>query len=343
MSQKKNLKGLSRKELEAFFADLGESPYRARQVMVWMYHRWVSDFSKMTDLSKELRGKLEEVAIIRDLREKGRKTAPDGTVKFLYETGRGDTIETVLMHEKERTTLCLSTQVGCALACAFCATGKMGFGRNLTAGEMVDQVIQAQKAYPEPKITHAVAMGMGEPFLNYEAVMKAVRLLNAELGLGLGARKITLSTVGIIPGIQRLAEEPLQVKLAVSLSAPTQALREKLMPIARKYPLDKLLGAVRQYTERTGKMMTFEYVLLAGVNDTLVHAKQLADLVKGLLCKINLIPYNPFPGSEYARPSQERVERFQAHLYPRCRAVTLRLSKGREILAGCGQLRAERG
>jgi 23S rRNA (adenine2503-C2)-methyltransferase len=311
--------------------------------MVWMYHRFVSDFSRMTDLSKELRGKLEEIAIIRDLREKGRKTAPDGTVKFLYETGRGDAIETVLMHERERTTLCLSSQVGCALNCAFCATGKMGFTRHLTAGEMVDQVIQAQKAFPGHKITHAVAMGMGEPFLNYEAVIKAVRLLNAELGLGLGARRITLSTVGIIPGIRRLAEEPLQVKLAVSLNAPTQALREKLMPIARKYPLDKLLSAVQQYTERTGKMMTFEYVLLAGVNDTLVHAKQLADLVKGLLCKINLIPFNPFPGSEYARPSSERVERFQAFLYPRCRAVTLRMSKGREILAGCGQLRAERG
>jgi len=221
MSQRKNLKGLSRKELEAFFADLGESPYRARQVMVWMYHRWVSDFSLMTDLSKELRGKLGEVAVIRDLKEKGRKTAPDGTVKFLYETARGDAIETVLMRERERTTLCLSSQVGCALACTFCATGKMGFGRNLTAGEMVDQAIQAQKAFPEPEITHAVFMGMGEPFLNYEAVMKAVRLLNAELGLGLGARKITLSTVGILPGIRSLAEEPLQVKLAVSLNAPT--------------------------------------------------------------------------------------------------------------------------
>lgn len=343
MSQRKNLKGLSRKELETFFADLGESPYRARQVMVWMYHRWVSNFSLMTDLSKELRGKLGEVAVIRDLKEKGRKTAPDGTVKFLYETARGDAIETVLMRERERTTLCLSSQVGCALACTFCATGKMGFGRNLTAGEMVDQAIQAQKAFPESKITHAVFMGMGEPFLNYEAVMKAVRLLNAELGLGLGARKITLSTVGILPGIRSLAEEPLQVKLAVSLNAPTQGLREKLMPITRKYPLDKLLSAVQHYTERTGKMMTFEYVLLAGVNDTLLHAQQLAALVKGLLCRINLIPLNPFPRSEYARPSHERVERFQAHLYPRCRAVTLRLSKGREILAGCGQLRAERG
>lgn len=343
MNARKDLKGLNQKELETFFVDLGESPYRARQVMVRMYHHYASGFAVMSDLSGALREKLGEVAVISCLREVGRKTARDETVKFLYETGRGDRVESVLMREAGRTTLCLSSQVGCALNCSFCGTGKMGFTRNLTAGEMVDQVIQAQKARPEPKVTHVVFMGMGEPFLNYEEVLKTVRLLNAELGLGIGARKITLSTAGIIPGILKLAEEPFQVKLAVSLNAPTQGLREKLMPIARKHPLDKVISAVRHYTERTGKMMTFEYVLMENVNDTLVHAKQLADLVKGTHCKINLIPFNPFPGSEYARPSPERVERFRAYLYPRCPAVTLRASKGRDISAACGQLRAERG
>ena len=343
MNARKDLKGLNQKELETFFVDLGESPYRARQVMVWMYHRYASGFAVMSDLSRALREKLGEVAVISCLREGVRKTARDGTVKFLYETGRGDRVESVLMREGGRTTLCLSSQVGCALNCSFCSTGKMGFTCHLTAGEMVDQVLQAQKARPEPKITHVVFMGMGEPFLNYEEVLKAVRLLNAELGLGIGARKITLSTVGVIPGILKLAEDPLQVKLAVSLNAPSQGLREKLMPIAKKYPLDKLMSAVKLYTERTGKRMTFEYVLIENVNDTLIHAKQLVDLVKGLLCKINLIPFNPFPGSEYARPPHERVERFQAYLYPRCPAVTLRASKGRDISAACGQLRAERG
>lgn len=342
MSEKKNLKGLSPEGLEAFFASLGESAYRARQLMVWMYHRLASDFDAMSDLSKPLRTKLKEVAVISELREIGRKTAQDGTIKFLYQAEKGDRIESVLMQEEGRTTLCLSSQAGCALNCSFCATGKMGFRRNLTAGEMVDQVIQAQKARPEPKINHVVFMGMGEPFLNYEEVLRAVRLMNSELGLGIGARKITLSTAGVIPGILKLAEEPLQVKLAVSLNAPSQGLREKLMPIARKYPLDKLMDAVRHYVERTGKMMTFEYVLIGNVNDTLVHAQQLADLTKGLLCKINLIPLNPVPGSGYARPSKERVGRFQTFLYPRCRAVTLRVSKGRDILAACGQLRAER-
>lgn len=342
MSERKNLKGLNQKELETFFAGLGESSYRARQVMVWMYHRFASDFAVMSDLSRPLREKLKEIAVISEIKEVGRKTAQDGTVKFLYETEKGDRIESVLMREGGRTTLCLSSQVGCALNCAFCATGMMGFTLNLTPYEMVDQVIQAQKAVPEPRITHVVAMGMGEPFLNYQEVMKAVRLLNAELGLGIGARKITLSTAGMIPGILKLADEALQVKLAVSLNAPSQGLREKLMPIAKKYPLDKLMDAVKLYTERTGKMVTFEYVLIENVNDTLIHAKQLADLVKGLLCKINLIPLNPVPQSEYARPSKERVERFQAYLYPRCPAVTLRASKGRDILAACGQLRAAR-
>jgi len=343
MPLKRDLKGLSQGELESFFSELGESSYRARQVMVWMYHRFVSDFAVMSDVSKALREKLGEVAVISDLKEAARKTAHDGTVKFLYETETGDRIESVLLREAGRTTLCLSSQVGCALNCAFCATGRMGYTRNLTAAEMVDQVIQAQKARPEPKITHVVFMGMGEPFLNYEQTLKAARLLNAELGLGIGARKMTLSTAGIIPGILKLAEEPLQVKLAVSLNAPSQGLREKMMPIAKKFPLDKLISAVRHYTKRTGKRMTFEYVLIERVNDTLLHAKQLADLTRGLLCKINLIPLNPFPGSEYARPSPERVERFQAYLYPRCPAVTLRASKGSDILAACGQLRAERG
>ncbi|MDP3025125.1 MAG: 23S rRNA (adenine(2503)-C(2))-methyltransferase RlmN [candidate division Zixibacteria bacterium] len=340
--EKINLKALWIEELESFLDKLGEKKYKAKQLAKWIYNKGVTDFEQMTDLSKELRRKLSEVAYIGKLKLTRKQVSKiDQTEKFLFELSDGKRIETVLMREKNRVTVCISTQVGCALNCIFCATGKSGFERNLSAGEIVDQII-AVKGYlkEDEKVTNVVIMGMGEPLLNYENTVKAIRIIQSELGLSISAKRITLSTSGIAPEIYKLADERLKIKLALSLNAPDDELRRKLMPIAKKYPLSEVLEALKYYAKKNDIRITFEYVLIKDVNDSEEQALKLAKLIRGIPCKINLIPYNPIKECPYKKPDEETLIKFRDILYPRAPAVTLRRSKGEDIQAACGQLKA---
>ncbi|MDP2961060.1 MAG: 23S rRNA (adenine(2503)-C(2))-methyltransferase RlmN, partial [candidate division Zixibacteria bacterium] len=308
-----------------------------------IYNKGVLDFAQMTDISKELRKKLCGIAYIEKLKLLEKQISQiDQTEKFLFELSDGKKIETVLMREKERVTLCISTQVGCALNCIFCATGSMGFERNLSAGEIVDQIICAKEHLKEDeKITNLVIMGMGEPLLNYENTLKAIRMIQSELGLSISAKRITLSTAGIVPQIYKLADEGLRIKLALSLNAPDDELRKKLMPITKKYPLSKVMEALKYYAEKTDTRITFEYVLIKDINDSKEQALELAKLVRGIPCKINLIPYNPVKNCPFKKPDEDSLQAFRDILYPRAPAVTLRKSKGEDIQAACGQLKAD--
>ncbi|MCJ7497444.1 MAG: 23S rRNA (adenine(2503)-C(2))-methyltransferase RlmN [candidate division Zixibacteria bacterium] len=339
-----NLKGLWIEELEGILDKLGEKKYKSKQIAKWIYNKGVSDFEQMTDLSKELRRKLAEIAFIDKLKLIKKQTSRiDQTEKFLFELSDGKKIETVLMREKERVTLCISTQAGCALNCIFCATGSMGFERNLSAGEIVDQIICAKEYLKEnEKITNLVIMGMGEPLLNHENTLKAIRMIRSELGLSISAKRVTLSTAGIVPQIYKLADEGLRIKLALSLNAPDDKLRKKLMPITKKYPLSEVLEALKYYAEKTDTRITFEYVLIKDINDSKEQALELAKLVRGIPCKINLIPYNPVKNCPFEKPDEETLQKFRDILYPRAPAVTLRKSKGEDIQAACGQLKGNR-
>lgn len=340
--EKINLKGLWIEELESILDKLGEKKYKAKQLAKWIYNKGSSDFEQMTDLSKELRRKLAEIAYLDKLKLIKKQTSKiDQTEKFLFELSDGKKIEIVLMREKDRVTLCISTQVGCALNCIFCATGSMGFERNLTAGEIVDQIICAKEHLKEnEKITNLVIMGMGEPLLNYENTLKAIRMIRSELGLSISAKRITLSTAGIVPQIYKLANEGLRMKLALSLNAPDDELRKKLMPITKIYPLSKVMEALKYYAEKTDTRITFEYILIKDINDSKEQALELAKLVRGIPCKINLIPYNPVKNCPFEKPDEETLQKFRDILYPRAPAVTLRKSKGEDIQAACGQLKA---
>jgi len=342
-SEKINLKGLSLNELNDLVIELKEKQFKARQLFKWIYQKGLSDFEQMTDLSKELRGKLKQVAFINEIRKiKSIKSEDQSTEKFLFELEDKERIESVLIRERDRITICVSTQAGCPLGCTFCATGKMGFKRNLSGGEIVDQLIQIKKYLKEKgKITHIVIMGMGEPLLNYENTLKAIKIMHSELGLGFAARKITLSTSGIVPKIYQLAEEGLKIKLAISLNAPNDKIRNILMPINKKYPIKELLKAAKFYAQKTDQRMTFEYVLIADINDSKKDALELAKLVQGIPCKINLIAYNKVSELLFEKPDEKKVMAFRDILYPRCPAVTIRKSKGEEIQAACGQLRAK--
>ena len=340
--EKINLKALWIEELESFLDKLGEKKYKAKQLAKWIYNKGVTDFEEMTDLSKDLRRKLSEVAYIGKLKLTRKQVSKiDQTEKFLLELFDDKRIETVLMREKNRVTVCISTQVGCALSCIFCATGKSGFERNFSACENVDQII-AVKGYlkEDEKITNIVIMGMGEPLLNYENTVKAIRIIQSELGLSISAKRITLSTSGIAPEIYKLADERLKIKLALSLNAPDDELRRKLMPITKKYPLSEVLEALKYYAKKNDIRITFEYVLIKDVNDSEEQALKLAKLIRGITCKINLIPYNPIKESPYKKPDEETLMKFRDILYPRAPAVTLRRSKGEDIQAACGQLKA---
>jgi 23S rRNA (adenine2503-C2)-methyltransferase len=335
MKQKINLKGLWIEDLENLLGDLGEKRYKTNQLALWIYDKGNIDFNQMTDLSKTLREKLNSIACIDTIKLiKAQTSKLDFSEKFLFELKDGEKIETVLMWEKDRTTICVSTQVGCALGCTFCATGKMGFKRNLTPGEIVDQII----ALKHHKITHVVLMGMGEPLLNYENTIKGVKIMNSALGLSFAAKKITLSTVGIPDMIKKLADLTLKIKLAISLNAPTDEKRNQLLPINKKHPLKALLEAVKYYTKKTKRRVTFEYVLIKDFNDSQKDALELSKLVRGIPCKINLIPYNSVPDLSFEKPSEEKIIAFRDYLFPRCPAVTLRKSKGEDIQAACGQL-----
>jgi len=337
-----DLKDLSLAQLQAWLAELGAESYRARQVARWVYKVGVTQVSAMTDLPKALREALEQRAQITQLPNLEVYQASDGTRKLRYQLHDGAVIESVLIREPKRLTLCLSTQAGCRIGCAFCLTTKGGLRRHLRPAEIIDQIIQARRQLePGEPLTNLVFMGMGEPFDNYSHTVQALRLITHPDAVGFSARRITVSTSGVVPAIRKFGAEGLRVNLAVSLNAPNDAIRSQLMPINKRWPISELLAACREYPLPPSRRITFEYVLLAGINDRAVHAEQVARLLHGLRCKINLIPFNEFSGAGFQRPSAETVKRFQAILLEHYLTATIRESRGREIGAACGQL-AER-
>jgi len=338
-----NLLGLDARRLQSYCAGLGEKPFRAKQLMRWIHHAGVDEFGAMTDMSKALRDALAREAVIAAPRVLRDTTAADGTRKWLLDVGTGNAIESVFIPEEKRGTLCISSQAGCALECSFCSTGRQGFNRNLTAEEIIGQLWIANKSLgrgvsEDRPISNVVMMGMGEPLANFENVVTAMRLMLDDHAYGLSRRRVTLSTAGLVPGIDRLREE-CPVSLAVSLHAPHDALRDELVPINRKYPIKELLAACQRYIEVAPRgYVMFEYVMLAGVNDSVDQARALAALVKSVPCKVNLIPFNPFPGIQYQRSSPEAIDRFRDVLMHAGLIATVRKTRGDDIDAACGQL-----
>lgn len=329
--------------LTAYFAGLGEKPFRAKQLLRWMHRFGQSDFAAMTDIAKSLREKLAGVATIDPPAVISDKLSDDGTRKFLFDVGAGNAVESVFIPEDDRGTLCVSTQAGCALDCAFCSTGKQGFNRNLTVAEIIGQLWQANRALGgDPKgdriISNVVLMGMGEPLANFDNTVTALRLMLDDNAYGLSRRRVTVSTSGLVPAMDRLRDE-CPVALAVSLHAPDDALRDELVPINRKYPLKELMAACRRYLEKAPRdFVTFEYVMLDGVNDSDAHARELLAATRGVSCKFNLIPFNPFPGSPYRRSAAPRIRRFAEILMAAGIVTTTRKTRGDDIDAACGQL-----
>ncbi|HEU4619557.1 MAG TPA: 23S rRNA (adenine(2503)-C(2))-methyltransferase RlmN [Gammaproteobacteria bacterium] len=333
-----NLLGLSGEQLTAFFASLGEKPYRARQLMRWVYQRHVLDFEEMTDLRLALRERLALEAELATPPVMSMQRSADGTRKWLLDVGAGQAVETVFIPEPSRGTLCISSQAGCALDCAFCATGRQGFNRNLTPGEVLGQVLLAARAVAPEAITNIVFMGMGEPLANYRTVVPAAKLLIDDLAFGLSRRRVTISTAGIVPQIRKLAEE-CNVALAVSLHAPTDELRDELVPINRIHPIAELLDACWRYAEGiASRQITFEYIMLDGVNDSAAEARQLVRLLRGRPAKVNLIPFNAFPGSGFRCSSPEAIDAFWHTLRAAGLVATIRRPRGDDIAAACGQL-----
>lgn len=334
--------------LYAWFSELGEKPFRARQVMRWMHREGCDDFDAMTDVAKALRARLKEQAEIRAPALLRDALSADGTRKWLFDVGEGNAVETVFIPEAGRGTLCVSSQAGCALECAFCATGKQGFNRNLTTGEIVGQLWLANRllgAKPCGEgqdggrvVSNVVLMGMGEALANVDNVVAALRVMLDDYAYGLSRRRVTVSTAGIVPAIDRLREE-CPVALAVSLHAPDDALRDRLVPINRKYPLRDLMAACQRYLERAPRdFVTFEYVMLDGINDSDAHARALVALTRDVPCKFNLIPFNPFPRSGFARSPAGRVRQFAGLLLDSGIIVTTRKTRGGDVAAACGQL-----
>jgi len=341
--------GLTYEQLSERLAGWSEPSFRVDQVWRWLYRSLVTDLEGMRNIPCALRERLAESFDVQTIQPVRVQASHDrATRKWLMQLSDGETIETVLMHYARRRTACISVQVGCALGCPFCATGQMGLHRNLDAGEIVEQVIFVERLLREEsgsrerQITNVVFMGMGEPLANYGSTLRAVRNLNDWRGFGLANRRITLSTVGLVPAIRRLAQEGLEVGLAISLHAPTDELRDKLVPINRKFPLEPLFAACREYVDRTGRRITFEYALIREVNDRPVHARQLAQRLRGLLCHVNIIPLNPVAGSPFEAPDRGEVDRFRETLEQAGIAVTVRIRRGVDIRAGCGQLRSGR-
>ncbi|HTD32007.1 MAG TPA: 23S rRNA (adenine(2503)-C(2))-methyltransferase RlmN [Steroidobacteraceae bacterium] len=355
-TERTNLLGLARPQLEAFVAQLGSKPFRARQLMNWIYKRGVGSFAQMTDLAKEFRARLDERAEVRAPQIVSLQHSADGTTKWLLKADANQAFEMVFIPEPDRGTLCISSQVGCALDCSFCATAQQGFNRNLSSAEIVGQVWLAARelecaeraqavtaAVPAPAgderhVTNVVLMGMGEPLANFRNVVPALRVLMDDFGFDLSRRRVTLSTSGLVPQIYKLAEET-NVALAVSLHAPDDALRNELVPINRKHPIAELLTACWHYLdEQNGRSVTFEYVMLEGINDSPAQARALARLLKGHPAKVNLIPFNPFPGTRYRRSSAPVIQRFRDELLQRGVLATVRRTRGEDIDAACGQL-----
>jgi 23S rRNA (adenine2503-C2)-methyltransferase len=339
---KQNLLDLSRTELESFFADLGEKPFRATQVLKWLYQFGVSDFDAMTNLSKALRGQLKEIAEIRTPRVVASQRSGDGTHKWVLELDSGNHIETVYIPEADRGTLCVSSQVGCALACSFCSTAQQGFNRNLTTAEIIGQLwVANQELGFDPQgqriISNVVMMGMGEPLLNFDNVVRAMNLMMDDFAYGLSKRRVTLSTAGVIPALDRLREVS-DVSLALSLHAPNDELRDQLVPLNKKYPIAELIAACKRYVGNDRRRITVEYVMLDGVNDSVQHARELVRLLKDVPAKVNLIPFNPFPNTHYRRSSQAVINRFRDILMQNDLTTITRKTRGDDIDAACGQL-----
>ena len=359
-----NLLGLDHEALKEFCAGMGEKPFRARQLLRWIHHAGVDDFAAMTDMTKPLRERLAQCASITVPRVLRDTTAADGTRKWLLDVGTGNAIESVFIPEEERGTLCISSQAGCALECSFCSTGKQGFNRNLTVEEIIGQLWWASRALKtrdalegagsrtaqsaveslgrgvpvQRPVSNVVMMGMGEPLANFDNVVMAIRLMLDDNAYGLSRRRVTLSTAGLVPGIDRL-REACPVALAVSLHAPNDALRDELVPINRKWPIRELLAACLRYVEKAPReSVMFEYVMLEGVNDSVALARELAALVRDVPCKINLIPFNPFAGVDYRRSSPETIARFRDVLMRAGLIATIRKTRGDDIDAACGQL-----
>ena len=344
--EKVNLLGLSAEKLAAFFAGLGEKPFRATQLLKWIHQQGVDDFDQMTNLSKSLRQRLKETAEIRAPEVVSQHDSADGTRKWLIRVAGGSCIEMVFIPEKDRGTLCVSSQVGCSLDCSFCATGKQGFNRDLTSAEIIGQVWIAAKSFDslgsgaDRVVSNVVMMGMGEPLLNFDNVVDAMSLMLHDCAYGLSKRRVTLSTSGVVPALDRLGEVS-DVSLAISLHAPNDELRNELVPINRKYPIAMLLDSARRYLDNmpdTHRKITVEYTLIDRVNDRDEHARQLAALLKDIPCKINLIPFNPFDQSDYRRVTNTALNRFRDILYKAGYTVTVRTTRGDDIAAACGQL-----
>jgi 23S rRNA (adenine2503-C2)-methyltransferase len=358
---KPDLKSLTQDEISRLLFKEGQPPYRAQQVVQWAYERAAESFDAMSNLSLPLRQWLAsglDLWTVKGLRE---QHSTDTTEKFLWQLRDGQLVETVLIpatpgltSRADRHTVCVSTQVGCAYGCKFCASGLNGFRRNLTAGEIVDQVLAIIRmgrttgirvgdtpSAPDPefRIQNIVVMGMGEPLANYDSLMKALKIMNAPWGLNIGSRKITVSTCGLPAPIKQLANEPMQIRLAVSLHGTTDSIRDQIMPVNRKHPLDELMAACEYYAKTKGRMMTFEYILIEGLNDDLNLADQLSAMARRLHAKVNLIPYNPVEGLSWRRPAMDRCHAFAARVKSRGVAATLRIEKGGDIAAACGQLR----
>ena len=345
-SPRVNLLGLTLHQMEQFFLDIGEKKFRAQQVLKWIHHAGVTDIEQMTNIGKALREKLQKIAEVRPPEIVSQHDSSDGTRKWAIRVDGGGLVESVLIPEGSRATLCVSSQVGCSLDCSFCSTGKQGFQGDLTAAEIIGQVWLALKSYDafQPGngrlVTNVVMMGMGEPLLNFDNVVAAMDLMLEDLAYGISKRRVTLSTSGVVPALDRLAEVS-EVSLAVSLHAPNNVLRDQLVPINRKYPIDVLLQSCRNYIDAqkdSKRVVTVEYTLIAGVNDQLEHARELAQLLRDFPCKINLIPFNSFPQSNYQRPSGNAVSRFWQVLVDAGYIVTVRTTRGDDIDAACGQL-----
>ncbi len=344
-TNKINLLGLTRQKMIDFFADMGEKPFRANQVMQWIHQFGVHEFDEMTNISKALREKLKEIAIIQGPEIILQNISADGTRKWVMKMPGGSSIETVLIPEGDRGTLCISSQIGCALDCSFCSTGKQGFNRNLSTEEIVGQIWNAIASFEnldrnkDRPVTNVVFMGMGEPLLNFDNVMDAISIMMDDFAYSISKKRLTISTAGVVPAMDRLAEFT-DASIAISLHAPNDELRNELVPVNKKYPIKMLLTSLKNYLNQLSdkRKATIEYTLMAGVNDRKIHADQLIELLKDIPCKINLIPFNPFPGSGYKKPTNTEVRCFQDWLIAGGYITTVRTTRGDDIDAACGQL-----
>ncbi|AIE59605.1 ribosomal RNA large subunit methyltransferase N [Bacillus methanolicus MGA3] len=341
--KKPSIYSLQLHELKEWLQTHNEKAFRAEQIFDWLYKKRVSDFAEMSNLSKTLREKLKEHFTLTTLKTIIKQTSLDGTIKFLFELSDGFSIETVLMRHNYGNSVCVTTQVGCRIGCTFCASTLGGLKRNLEAGEIVAQVVKVQQALDETgeRVSSIVIMGIGEPFDNYDQMLSFLKIVNHEKGLNIGARHITVSTSGIIPKIYQFADENMQINFAISLHAPNSELRSRLMPINRAYKLPDLMKAVRYYIEKTGRRVSFEYGLFGGVNDQAEHAEELANLIKGIKCHVNLIPVNYVPERNYVRTPRNQIFKFEKILKEHGINVTIRREHGHDIDAACGQLRAK--